>query len=222
MIEKRVTLLCGHYGSGKTNVALNWAYRLRAKCPRVAVADLDIVNPYFRAMDSKRDLAERDIRLICSAYAGGNLDIPALPQDMYAITDDLDMVDVLDIGGDDRGALVLGRLAPALLAEGNYEMWLVVNMYRPLTRTPADCLEVKAEIEAAGGMPFTGIVNNSNLGRATTPEDVLASLSYADEIARRTGLPVVMTSVKADLADALEDKIENLFALSLQHTVDLG
>ena len=211
MIEKRVTLLCGHYGSGKTNVALNWAYRLRAKCPRVAVADLDIVNPYFRAMDSKRDLAERDIRLICSAYAGGNLD-----------TDDLDMVDVLDIGGDDRGALVLGRLAPALLAESNYEMWLVVNMYRPLTRTPAECIEVKAEIEQAGGMPFTGIVNNSNLGRETTPEDVLASLSYADEIARRTGLPVVMTSVKADLAGALEDKIENLFALSLQHTVDLG
>ena len=222
MIEKRVTLFCGHYGSGKTNIALNWAYRLRAKHPRVALADLDIVNPYFRAMDSKRDLAERDIRLICSAYAGGNLDIPALPQDMYAITDDREMRAVLDIGGDDRGALVLGRLAPALREEGDYETWLVVNMYRPLTRTPEECLEVKAEIEYAGGMPFTGIINNSNLGRETTAEDVLRSTAYAEEVAKLTGLPLVMTSVKEDLVPALKDIIENLFALSLQHTIDIG
>jgi len=222
MMEKRVTLLCGHYGSGKTNIALNWAYRLRERHPRVALADLDIVNPYFRAMDSKRDLESRDIRLICSAYAGGNLDIPALPQDMYAITDDKDLVSVLDIGGDDRGALVLGRLAPALLSEGNYQMWLVVNKYRPLTRTPQECREVKAEIELAGGMPFTGIVNNSNLGRDTTEEDVVASMAYAEEVARLTGLPLVMTTVKEDLMGALEGKIENLFALSLQHTIDIG
>ena len=127
MIERRVTLFCGHYGSGKTNIALNWAYRLREKHARVAVADLDIVNPYFRALDSKADLAERDIRLICSPYAGGNLDIPALPQDMYAITDDRGLVSVLDIGGDDRGALVLGRLAPALLAENDYEGYVLVE-----------------------------------------------------------------------------------------------
>jgi len=218
MIERRVTLFCGHYGSGKTNVALNWAYRLRAKYPRVALADLDIVNPYFRAMDSKADLAGRDIRLICSAYAGGNLDIPALPQDMYAITDDRGLRAVLDIGGDDRGALVLGRLAPSLLEEGDYEMWLVVNRYRPLTRTAEDCLAVKAEIEAAGGMPFTGVVNNSNLGRETTADTVLASMAYAYEVSERAGLPLVMTSVKADVAPALEGKIENIFALSLQET----
>ena len=218
MEPRRVTLFCGHYGSGKTNIALNWAYALRAQYPRVALADLDIVNPYFRAKDSKDDLAQRDIRLICSAYAGGNLDIPALPQDMYAITDDHDLHAVVDVGGDDRGALVLGRLAPALKAEGNYEMWLVVNMYRPLTRTVEDCLEVKAEIEAAGGVPFTGIVNNSNLGRETQPRHILDSVGYAHEVAQRTGLPLVMTSVKADLAPALQGKIDNIFALTLQKT----
>ena len=219
MIEpKRVTLFCGHYGSGKTNIALNWAYALRAQHPRVAVADLDIVNPYFRAKDSQNDLAARDIRLICSAYAGGNLDIPALPQDMYAITDDTEMYSVVDVGGDDRGALVLGRLALGLIAEGNYEMWLVINMYRPLTRTVEDCLEVKAEIEAAGGVPFTGVVNNSNLGKETLAQHVLNSVDYAREVARRTGLPLVMTSVKADLAPALQNKMDNIFTLTLQQT----
>lgn len=218
MEPRRVTLFCGHYGSGKTNIALNWAYALRHSHPRVAIADLDIVNPYFRAKDSLDDLAARDIRLICSPYAGGNLDIPALPQDMYAITDDLGLVSVVDVGGDDRGALVLGRLAPGLLAEGNYDMWLVINRYRPLTRTAEECLEVKAEIEAAGGMPFTGIINNSNLGKETTADVVLSSVDYAHEVAARTGLPLVMTSVRADLVPALEGKIENLFALSLQKT----
>lgn len=217
-MEKRVTLFCGHYGSGKTNIALNWAYALRDLYPRVALADLDIVNPYFRAKDSQNDLAARDIRLICSPYAGGNLDIPALPQDMYAITDDRDLRAVVDVGGDDRGALVLGRLAPALLAEGDYNMWLVINKYRPLTRTVQDCLEVKAEIEAAGGMPFTGIVNNSNLGRETTPQHVLDSIEYAQEVAAQTGLPIVMTSVRADLADALSDRIDQIFAMQLQKT----
>lgn len=217
-MEKRVTLFCGHYGSGKTNIALNWAYALRDLYPRVALADLDIVNPYFRAKDSQNDLASRDIRLICSPYAGGNLDIPALPQDMYAITDDRDLRAVVDVGGDDRGALVLGRLAPALLAEGDYNMWLVINKYRPLTRTVQDCLEVKAEIEAAGGMPFTGIVNNSNLGRETTPQHVLDSIEYAQEVAAQTGLPIVMTSVRADLADALSDRIDQIFAMQLQKT----
>lgn len=217
-MERRVSLFCGHYGSGKTNVALNWAYALRTRHPRVAVADLDIVNPYFRAKDSLRLLEERDIRLICSPYAGGNLDIPALPQDMYAITDDPDLYAVVDVGGDDRGALVLGRLAPGLLAERNYDMWLVINRHRPLTRTVEECLEVRAEIEAAGGMPFTGIVNNSNLGRETTPQHVLASVDYAREVARQTGLPLVMTSVRADLVPALTGVVDNLFALTLQET----
>lgn len=216
-MERRVTLLCGHYGSGKTNIALNYAYGLCARHERVAVADLDIVNPYFRAMDSKADLAARDIRLICSAYAGGNLDIPALPQDMYAITDDPTLYCVVDVGGDDRGALVLGRLAPSLLAEG-YDMWLVINRYRPLTRTVEDCLTVKEEIETAGGMPFTGVVNNSNLGRETEARHVLDSMDYAEAVARAVGLPLVMTSVRADIAPALRGKIDNLFAMTLQKT----
>ena len=213
---KRLTILCGHYGSGKTNVAVNIATELKKSRDTVTVADLDIVNPYFRTKDSAAYFEERGIRLICSAYANSNVDIPALPQEMYALTDDRSMTAVLDIGGDDRGALVLGRLAPKILAEGDYEMLMVINRYRPLTRDAASTLEVMREIEFAGGIRFTGLVNNSNLGELTTAEDILASRGYAEEIAELSGLPLVMTSVRADLAPAVEGKMPYVFPLELQ------
>ena len=213
---KRLTILCGHYGSGKTNVAVNIATELKKTCNTVTVADLDIVNPYFRTKDSESFFAEQGIRLICSAYANSNVDIPALPQEMYAITDDRSMTAVLDIGGDDRGALVLGRLAPKILAEGDYEMLMVINCYRPLTRDAASTLEVMREIEYAGGIRFTGLVNNSNLGAVTTAEDIIASCEYAEEVSRLSGLPVVMTSVRQDLYPAVEGKIPHAFPLGLQ------
>ena len=160
---KRLTLLCGHYGSGKTNIAVNMAMDLRRRCDRVAVADLDIVNPYFRTKDSDADFRDAGIRLICSEFANSNVDLPAMPQDLYAITDDKGMSVILDIGGDDRGALALGRIAPAVLAENDYDMLLVINGRRPLTPDAASTAEVLHEIEAACGIPFTGIINNTNL-----------------------------------------------------------
>ena len=213
---KRLTILCGHYGSGKTNVAVNIAAELRKTRDTVTVADLDIVNPYFRTKDSAAFFEEQGIRLICSAYANSNVDIPALPQEMYALTDDRSMTAVLDIGGDDRGALVLGRLAPKILLENDYEMLMVINCYRPLTRDAASTLEVMGEIEQAGGIRFTGLVNNSNLGAMTTAEDVLASREYAEEVARLSGLPVVMTSVRQELYPAVVGLVPNAFPLGLQ------
>ena len=213
---KRLTLLCGHYGSGKTNVAVNMAYELAERYDTVTVADLDIVNPYFRSKDSSEEFARRGIRLICSEYANSNVDIPALPPDIYAITDDRRMHAVLDIGGDDRGAYVLGRIAPAILAEGDYEMLMVINRSRPLTPDAASTIEVMREIEQAGGIPFTGLVNNTNLGAETTAEDVLASVAYADEVAAMSGLPVVLTTVDERLIPALTGKIAPLMGLNLQ------
>ena len=215
-MSKRVTMILGHYGSGKTNIAVNLALELRKTHDRVAIADLDIVNPYFRTKDSLDVIQAADIRLIVSEYANTNLDIPALPQDMYAVTDDKGLTCVLDIGGDDRGALVLGRLRPELVRENDYEMLLVINKYRPLTATPDLTVEVMAEIEAAANMRFTGIVNNSNLGAETTAETVLDSIPYAEEVSKRTGLPIVMTTVKAELMKELEGKAENIFPLTLQ------
>ena len=218
-MNKRVLLLCGHYGSGKTNIAVNLAQAIKREYPTVTLADLDIVNPYFRSKDSAQDLEAAGIRLICSRYANSNVDIPALPPDLYALTDDRRMRAVIDVGGDDRGALVLGRIAPAILSENDYEMLMVINCYRPLTRDAASTVEVMREIEYAGGIRFTALINNSNLGTETTAEDVLASMRYANEVAAMSNLPLVMTTADEKLQKDLQDKIPNLFPLKLQDKI---
>lgn len=219
MDYKRITLLCGHYGSGKTNIAVNMAFDLKKQKDNVAIADLDIVNPYFRTKDSAEELEQNGIRLIVSEFANSNVDIPALPQDMYAITDDKMLSTVIDVGGDDRGVLALGRLSDKIICENDYDMLLVINCYRPLTRNAEETLEVLREMEASCKIPFTGIVNNSNLGEQTTPEDVLNSLKYANEVSKATSLPVVMTSVDKKVYSSLQGKIENLFPLRLQKKI---
>ncbi len=196
---RRITLFAGHYGSGKTNLALNFA---RAVKPCV-VADLDIVNPYFRTKDSAAALAAEGIGLVVSDYANSNVDFPAMPKETYALVADRATRVVIDVGGDDRGALALGRYVDDIRAENDYDMLAVVNASRPLTETPDDTIEVLREIEAACRLPFTGIVNNTNLGQQTTVQTVLDSLPYADEIARRLGVSIRFTSCRADLAGAL-------------------
>ena len=215
--DKRITILCGHYGTGKTNVAVNLALAMAKTSDKVTVADLDIVNPYFRTLDSAAAFEEAGIRLICSRFANSNVDIPSLPPDLYAITDDKSHRVVIDVGGDDSGAMVLGRLAPAILAEGSYEMYLVVNRYRPMTPDVPSTIEVMGEIEAASRLKFTGIVNNSNLGAETTAAAVLASVDYAAELAQAAGLPLVATTVEQSIYPDLEGQIPDLFPLTLQN-----
>ena len=216
MESKRITLFAGHYGSGKTNIALNYARWLRRQGKPVTIADLDIVNPYFRTKDSEGALKEEGIGLIVSEFANSNVDLPSMPKEAYNLVNDPSVYAVLDIGGDDRGALALGRYVPAIRQEGDYEMLFVVNRSRPLTRTVADTLEVMGAIEEAAGLPFTAIVNNTNLGLQTTAEDVLASRAYAEALSRVTSLPVKMTCAAEKLIPELTGKIPDLFPLSIQ------
>ena len=132
---KRVTLFAGHYGSGKTNLAVNFALQMRNNGKNVKIADLDIVNPYFRTKDSAKVLSDAGIELISPAFANTNLDLPALPAQVYSLVQQKDFYAVMDIGGDDRGAFALGRYRDYILEENDYEMIFVANFYRPLTRT---------------------------------------------------------------------------------------
>ncbi len=216
MNRKRITIVSGHYGSGKTNIALSLATAIRKEHDKVLIADIDIVNPYFRTKDSEALLKSLDIRLICSSYANTNLDIPALPPDLYTVTDDKSYQAVLDVGGDERGALALGRLAPAIREENNYEMLFVINCYRPLTRDADSAITVMREIEEAAGLRCTGIVNNSNLEEETDRETLLASLAYAEEVAKKSGLPLLFHTVDRRLYSECHAFIPNLFPLDLQ------
>lgn len=215
MNAKRITLFAGHYGSGKTNVAVNYALHLKNQFDKVSIADLDIVNPYFRTKDSEAFLESKGIHLISSEYANSNVDVPALPAEAYAIIDDESVHAVIDVGGDDRGALALGRYAPAILSQNDYELLFVINKFRPLTRDCASTIAVMHEIETACGMKFTGIINNSNLGSETSEDDVLSSIKYAEEISEATSLPVRMTTVRDDLYESLKSKVTNCFPITL-------
>lgn len=212
---KRVTIVAGHYGSGKTNFAVNYALEIAKSGKKTSLSDLDIVNPYFRSKDSEKVLADANIRFISSDFANSNVDVPAIPAAAYSVCADKESYAVVDVGGDDRGALALGRYVPEILAEDNYEMLFVINCYRPLTRNAKSTVEVMREIEDAAKIRFTGIVNNSNVGDETKAEDVISSLEYAKEVSEMTNLPVKFTSVHHLLYDELKGKIDNLFPLRL-------
>ena len=218
-MTERLTLFAGHYGSGKTNIAVNYAIHLKDKGYPVVIADLDIVNPYFRTKDSEAELKEKGIELLCSPYAGSNLDIPSLPQEMYRAVQDKNTYAVMDIGGDDAGAVALGRFAPFIKDENNYDMVFVVNFFRPLSRTAEEAFEIMKEIEAASKLKFTSLVNNSNLGDLTTVKDILSTETEAEKLVALSGLPLKMTSVKESLYNELNDKTNNLFCLALQNKI---
>ncbi len=211
MENKRITLFAGHYGSGKTNVAINFAHRVKNLGYDTVIADIDTVNPYFRTKDSASELKEAGIDLIASEYAGSNVDLPALPAAMYDIVFDSARHAVIDIGGDDRGAFALGRYTPQILKENDYHMLMVINKYRPLTSTPEETIEILHEIEAASRIPFTGLVNNSNLGENTDIDTVRSSFEYAQEVSRLSGLPVLITSCpdKVEFKDITDFGHEN-------------
>lgn len=219
MQSRRITLFAGHYGSGKTNIAVNYALYLKSLGDDVVIADLDIVNPYFRTRDSLEELSRAGIKLISSEFASSNVDLPALPQDVYSLLDKREEKAIMDIGGDDRGAYALGRYVDAIKEENDYEMLFVFNKYRPLTPDALSACEIMREIEAACNLKFTAIVNNSNLGECTTEDVVLNSLDCAEELSELSGLPVKMTSVTENLVNNLNGKVENLFPLNLQKKI---
>ena len=213
--HKRITLFAGHYGSGKTNIAVNYALHLASEGKKVCIGDLDIVNPYFRTADSADELKSAGVELISPQFANTNVDLPALPAEAYRLVADKSIYAIMDIGGDDRGAYALGRYVPAILEENNYRMAFVANCNRPLTRTPQEALEVMREIEAACGLRFTCIVNNSNLGAETTSETLLASQEYVQQLCSLANLPLWMTTATAQVAQQIND----VFPLHLQKKV---
>ena len=196
-MSKKAIIITGHYGSGKTNVAVNLAVDYASAGEKVCIIDLDIVNPYFRTADFEDIFKDKGIYMVAPQYANTNLDIPSLGFDMAALLRDYDRV-VIDVGGDDAGAIALGQYS-TILKNFGYEMLYVVNSFRYLTGTPEETVELLREIELVSGLKATGIVNNSNLGSETTAEDVLGSVEYAEKSAQAAGIPLTFTCALREL-----------------------
>lgn len=210
---KRITIVTGHYGSGKTNLSVNLAVNAAAEGRSVVIADLDLVNPYFRSADFSSLFAEKNIRLVAPDFANTNLDVPSIQFDIEQLAKNEEML-IIDVGGDDAGAFALGRFAEALSGYGDeLEMLYVINQRRCLTEAPEQAAELMYEIEKASRLKVTAIVNNTNLGCETTAEIVADSEEFASAVSELTGVPIAFTTCAEELCDELD--IEELYPVKV-------
>jgi len=195
--DRRIRIITGHYGSGKTEFAVNYVKKLRESVDgRVAIADLDIVNVYFRSREKKEELEEKGIQVIASNLDTAVADVPAVSGAMTMPVINKEYQYVVDLGGNDVGTLVLGK---PLLDHAEADFFMVVNAYRPNTSTPEGIIEQMENLEYAAGLKVTGFINNTNLVRETTAECLLHGDEVLKEVTKRTGVPVKYVSYVKDV-----------------------
>lgn len=211
----RISIITGHYGTGKTEFAVNLALAMAAEGERVMVADLDIVNPYFRSRERRDTLERAGVQLISSSQACSDADVPSLPAELLTIFENRDLRGILDIGGDPVGARVLARFRPKILAE-DFQLLYVLNAHRPEVREPENAIAYLRRIEATTGLPCTGIINNTHLCGETTAADIRKGAALAAEVSRQTGIPVLCHVAVERLADQLPDLPETVFPIAIQ------
>jgi hypothetical protein len=213
--DKRIRIMAGHFGSGKTEFAVNYAVKLRTLGTMVGLADLDIINPYFRSRERDQLFREKGIKLVGSSQGSAPVDMPALSPEINAFIEDPAWQAVIDVGGDPTGARVLGRYAAAL-ADREYDFFLVINAYRPETRTAGQVEDMIEGIQGLSRLKITGLVNTTHLLKDTVVDDVARGYELAREVSVRTGLPVRYNAAIASVAAQLPADWEGeIFPLEL-------
>ena len=202
---KRMQIITGHYGSGKTEYAVNLAMDMAGKMENVVLADLDIVNPYFRSYEQTKMLEDAGVKVIVTS-CGGVADIPALNPAVMSVFQDQKWNGVLDIGGDPIGARVLARFAHQI-HEDEYDLLFVLNANRPETKDVECALQYMRGIEAECRLKVTGIVNNTHLCTETTAEEIIKGAKLAHALSEKTGLPVVHHAVQKKFVEAVQDQL---------------
>lgn len=203
----RIRVFTGHFGSGKTEISLNYALKLADEGKRVCIADLDIVNPYFCSRDEKELLESKGIKLIATPKEMANAELGTIPLNTLAAFNDKSYEVILDVGGDDLGAVALGQYNRYFNME-DYDMYFVVNTTRPFTSDADGVIEYLREIEGASRLKVKYLINNSNLSYETTIEHIINGQKILREVSERTGLPVKYTTVREDLVKDLPADIE--------------
>lgn len=205
--DKRIRIVIGHYGSGKSEFSVNYAVKLAEMGRKVAIADLDIVNMYFRSREKAKEMEDLGIKVIGSQINTPAIEVPSISAEVYGPLQDDSYDLVLDVGGDQVGARALGRYVD-YFKEGNYEMFFVLNANRPETQTVEKTLEYMTKIQDVSRAKITGIVNNTHLLKSTTAEDVLRGQQLALEVAERTNIKLRYVSVLEEVVPSLPTDLE--------------
>ena len=212
-LERRVTVVCGHYGTGKTNLSINLALDCARRGEDVSLVDLDVVNPYFRSADYADVLTENGVRVVGPNFANTNLDTPSLPAAVRSTIAEGSRV-IVDVGGDDAGATALG-VYYRTLTEAEPDVVYVVNRYRSMTTHADEAVQILAEIEAMSHLKATCVANNSHLKRETTEATILDSMGFAEEVASATGLPLRFTTAPRGLDFSQLNKIPDIYPVDV-------
>lgn len=208
MFDKRISIFTGHFGSGKTEVALNYVFNLAATNKKTAIVDFDIVNPFFRTIDAKKQLEDSGIRLISSVYANTNVDVPAIPAEINSLFNQKEYKVVLDVGGDDLGAKALSAFKDDIVAD-DYEMYMVINLKRIMTDSEEKMLNMIDEIQESSRIKVTKLVNNTNLLHMSTGEEILEGQSVIESVSKKLGIPVGFTAGLQNAISNVKDKINS-------------
>ncbi len=206
--NKRVNIFCGHYGSGKSEISVNAAISIKEMKENVLLADMDIVNPFFRSVDAKNNLEARGIKVVAPLFANTNVDVPALVPEISAALRTKSRHVILDVGGDEDGARVLGRYHLDI-PKDDYDMFFVLNRARPMTRDLAGTLKYMKEIEEASRLKITQLINNTHFLGETTLEDVYFGLELAREIVKETNIPLAATCMMNELSSQLTEQLDH-------------
>jgi len=214
LFPHRISIITGHYGTGKTEFSVNLALALIREREQVMLADLDIVNPYFRSREQRPLLESAGVRVISSSQACSDADVPSLPPELLAILENREITGVLDIGGDPVGARVLARFRPRIQME-DYQLIYVINANRPEVRTPETAIDYLRSIEAITGLTCTGLVNNTHLCGETTADQIRKGAALAAAVSEQTGLPILCHTAEQRLAEELSDLPQPVFPISI-------
>ena len=202
-MSKKMYVLIGNYGSGKTELALNFAITAAARGERTELLDLDMVNTYFRLTEPGRLMRMKDIRVVSPNFTNSSVETLSLPAEVQsAFAMDWDTV-VFDVGGDAVGSTALGRYHQDFeaLDPANLQVLNVVNIRRPLSGTVEKIIRLQEEMEVHSRLKITGMINNTNLAQVTTPEELRDGYEMIRQVSEKTGVPVLYTSGKKAMLD---------------------
>lgn len=203
----RIRIFTGHFGSGKTEISTNYALKLAEEGKKVAIVDIDIVNPYFCTRSIRKELEEKGVKVIAADNNLSNAELMVVPAEVLSVFNDKSYEVVMDIGGDDQGAVVLGQYNK-YFREEPYDMYFVVNNNRPLTSNSNDTEEYMRTIERVSRLKVTHLISNTNMSYETKAEDILRGDKEVAQLSQKLNIPYKYTACRKDLAEEIKGKVQ--------------